>query len=109
MHFLRVTLTPLLLLNRTEPKGIVPTKPYYPFSIMKKYLEFHSALVSLPPEGAPLTESGQTTGRLAQHDVTRRTQHDGLSVAVDGGDLKAARTLHVHEEASEDSSCENQP
>eukprot|EP00405_Crypthecodinium_cohnii_P013625 CAMPEP_0206449436 /NCGR_PEP_ID=MMETSP0324_2-20121206/18087_1 /ASSEMBLY_ACC=CAM_ASM_000836 /TAXON_ID=2866 /ORGANISM="Crypthecodinium cohnii, Strain Seligo" /LENGTH=78 /DNA_ID=CAMNT_0053918811 /DNA_START=57 /DNA_END=290 /DNA_ORIENTATION=+ len=53
----------------------------------------------LSSEGAALRQTGQTACRLADHLVAIAAQDDSLGVAEDGGDLQAARALHIHEEA----------
>merc|ERR1719168_515540 len=55
--------------------------------------------LDLPAEGATLRQPSQTTSGLAEHHVAIATEHDRLGMAVDRGDLQAARALHVHEEA----------
>ena len=55
-------------------------------------------LINLLSEAAPLSESSPSTGRLAQHNIARSAKDNCLCVAKNSGNLKASRTLDIHEE-----------
>jgi len=49
-------------------------------------------------EGAPFSETSLSTSGLAENGGAGSADDDGLGVREDGGNVKAARALHVHEE-----------
>lgn len=54
----------------------------------------------LSSERAALSESGLTTGRLAQNSCATLADNNGLGVREDGGDGEASGALDVHEEGA---------
>merc|ERR1719359_1163073 len=56
-------------------------------------------LLHLAPERAVLSDPLLSSSWFSKHHVAVSTQHDGLRVAVDSGDLQAARALDIHEKA----------
>jgi hypothetical protein len=59
-----------------------------------------SALRLLSPERASLSESGLSSGRLAEHGGASGADNNCLGVREDGGDCEAAGALDIHEEGS---------
>lgn len=59
----------------------------------------HLDLIDLATEAASLRQSGLSSGGLAEHNIAGSAEDDGLGVGEDGGDVKAAGALDVHEEA----------
>mmetsp|Transcript_5012 Transcript_5012/g.11458 ORF Transcript_5012/g.11458 Transcript_5012/m.11458 type:complete len:88 (+) Transcript_5012:184-447(+) len=64
----------------------------------KRLSRLHRFLINLLSVRASLRKSSPSSSRLAQHDIARSAQYHRLCVTEDGRNLKAARTLNVHEE-----------
>ncbi len=54
----------------------------------------------LPAERAALSQTGLTTGGLAQNGGASLADDDGLGVGEDSGDGEAAGALDIHEEGA---------